>query len=228
MASSIVFMNGLVGAWWSRRLAAGCGTASQVRGALAALQGRGPQTSGSAAKLSPAAIAYNENKPLLAARSSLRWRHANLRSGSPVMFAPLQGVLALLGRILLSLLFIASVAMQKIPQFGQTAQSMAEQGVPWPEAALVGAIAFLSVGSLCLIFGCYARIGALLLLVFLVLATWYYHDFWKLPEGDPQLRIEQGNFMRNLALMGAMLLVVANGPGPLSCDAARARRKALR
>ncbi len=142
------------------------------------------------------------------------------------MFAPIQGILALLGRILLSLIFIASVAMQKIPHFQQTVQSMDKEGIPLPQVALVGAIVFLSVGGLCLIFGCFARLGALLLLVFLALATYYYHDFWNLPAGDPQLPLEQGNFMRNLALMGAMLLVMANGAGPLSCDAARARRKA--
>ena len=59
------------------------------------------------------------------------------------------------------------------------------------------------------------------MLVFLVLATYYFHDFWTL--SDPQARQEQTiQFMKNLGLMGAMLLVIANGTGPLSLDGRRA------
>ena len=96
---------------------------------------------------------------------------------------------------------------------------------------LVGAILFLVVGSLSLIVGFKARIGAFLLLIFLVLATYFFHDFWTWPQdamwvlssdSDVQLpvaQIEMISFMKNLALMGAMLFIVANGAGPLSVDA---------
>ena len=88
---------------------------------------------------------------------------------------------------------------------------------------LVGAIVFLIAGSISVITGFKARIGAALLLVFLLLATYYFHDFWTLDE--PQAQQEQMiQFMKNLALMGAMLLIIANGSGPMSMDARLAAR----
>jgi putative oxidoreductase len=60
--------------------------------------------------------------------------------------------------------------------------------------------------------------------VFLVLATYYFHAFWNL-EGQ-QAQMQQIQFMKNLALMGAMLFVIANGPGKMSLDEV-AGRKAL-
>ena len=49
------------------------------------------------------------------------------------------------------------------------------------------------------------------------LATYFFHDFWTL--SDPQARQEQMiQFMKNLGLMGAMLIVIANGTGPMSLD----------
>src|SRR4029079_552757 len=82
------------------------------------------------------------------------------------------------------------------------------------EFMLVGAIAFLIVGSLSVLLGFKARLGAALLLTFLVLATYYFHPFWKL-EGQAQQE-QMIQFMKNLSMMGAMLFVMANGSGPMS------------
>jgi putative oxidoreductase len=88
---------------------------------------------------------------------------------------------------------------------------------------LAGAIVFLLVGSVSVILGFKARFGATLLLVFLALATYYFHDFWTFD--DPQARQMQTiQFMKNLGLMGAMLFIMANGAGVMSVDAARAAR----
>ena len=99
-----------------------------------------------------------------------------------------------------------------------------------PHVMLVGAIGFLLAGSLSIIVGFKARIGATLLLIFLLLATYYFHDFWTCPPDTmwvlstnsdvtmPVQQIEMSSFMKNLALMGAMLLIIANGSGPMSLD----------
>ena len=79
-----------------------------------------------------------------------------------------------------------------------------------------GAIVFLVVGSLSVIVGFKARVGAALLLTFLVLASYYFHPFWKL-EGQAQQE-QMIQFMKNLSMMGAMLFIVANGSGPMSVD----------
>jgi putative oxidoreductase len=133
----------------------------------------------------------------------------------------LQGIVAVLGRVMLCTIFLLSAVGNKIPHFRDVAGIMAKEGVPAPQVMLVGAIVFLIAGSLSVILGYKARIGAALLLAFLVLATYYFHDFWTV--SDPQAKQEQMiQFMKNLGLIGAMLLVIANGTGPLSLDGKRA------
>jgi putative oxidoreductase len=130
---------------------------------------------------------------------------------------PLCGVIALVGRLFLVTIFLTSALMNKIPNFAGVAKKMAEEGVPAPTLLLVGAIVFLIVGSLSVLVGYKARIGATLLLVFLVLATYYFHDFWTMPKEAAEMQMIQ--FMKNLALMGAMLFIIGNGAGAMSLDA---------
>ena len=132
------------------------------------------------------------------------------------MFQALRGPLTLLGRLLLCTIFLLAAVSDGIPHFGEVARGMESVGVPAPRLLLVGAIVFLLVGSLSVIVGYKARIGAGLLLTFLVLASYYFHPFWKL---DGQAQQEQMiQFMKNLSMMGAMLFVIANGSGPMSVD----------
>jgi putative oxidoreductase len=102
------------------------------------------------------------------------------------------------------------------------AKIMGSVGVPAPQFLLVGAIVFLVVGSLSVIVGYKGRIGAALLLTFLVLATYYFHAFWKLDGKEQQEQMIQ--FMKNLSMMGAMLFLVANGSGPMSVDSLMEKR----
>ena len=134
------------------------------------------------------------------------------------MLRMLQGTLAVLGRVMLCAIFLMSAVGNKIPNFEQVAGYMAKMGVPQPKIMLVGAIAFLVVGSLSIILGYRARFGALLLLVFLVLASYYFHNFWTYEQGSPEHKEQMIQFMKNLGLMGAMVLIIANGTGPCSLD----------
>jgi putative oxidoreductase len=139
------------------------------------------------------------------------------------MNTTVRGVLSVLGRLMLCAIFLMSALGNKIPNFHQLAGVMAKEGVPAPQVLLVGAIVFLVAGSLSVIVGYKARVGAVLLLVFLVLATYYFHDFWTI--ADSQARQEQMiHFMKNLSMMGAMLLVIANGVGPWTLEERRKPR----
>lgn len=129
----------------------------------------------------------------------------------------LQGPLTVVGRVMLAAIFLMSAIGNKIPKFNEVAGYMASEGVPMPKFLLVGAIAFLIAGSLSIIAGYKARIGATLLLVFLALATYFFHDFWTV-EDAMQQQLEMIQFMKNGALMGAMVMIVANGAGPMSLD----------
>src|SRR5581483_11540466 len=127
-----------------------------------------------------------------------------------------------LGRVMLCAIFLMAALGNKIPHFHDVAAVMEKVGIPAPQLMLVGAIVFLIVGSLSVILGFKARFGATLLLIFLILATYYFHNFWALEGKDQEAQMIQ--FMKNLGLMGAMLLTIANGSGPASLDEVLARR----
>jgi len=129
-----------------------------------------------------------------------------------------RGFLSLLARLMIAAIFLLSAVAGKILNFNGTVEKMAAEGVPSPSILLGGAIAFLILGSLSIVLGFMGRVGAFLLLVFLAAATYYFHDFWKLPADTPPatMQMEVISFMKNLALMGTMLFLVANGTGPWS------------
>jgi putative oxidoreductase len=127
------------------------------------------------------------------------------------------GPASLLGRVLLAAIFLGSALMNHIPKFNGIVQAMAKEGVPYPAASHAIAIGFMLLGGILLVLGYYARFGATLLLIFLMLAAYYFHDFWTF--ADPKQAMEQQiHFMKNLAMIGAMLIVIANGPGAWSID----------
>src|ERR1700722_1153691 len=95
-----------------------------------------------------------------------------------------RGILAVAGRVLLSAIFFLAAVMNDIPNFSKTVGVMSQHNVPIPEVLLPIAIVFLLAGSVSVIVGYKARFGALLLFLFLVPATYYFHN----PSGisDPE------------------------------------------
>jgi putative oxidoreductase len=140
------------------------------------------------------------------------------------MNTTLPAVGSALGRVMIATIFLLSAVGNKIPNFNGVTQYMASEGVPAPSVLLAGAIVFLIVGSASVIAGFQTRIGAGLLLVFLVLATYFFHDFWNFSDQERQMQMIQ--FMKNLSLMGTMVFLMAKGPGALSVDGWLAQRQA--
>ena len=134
----------------------------------------------------------------------------------------LKGLAGVLGRVLLCALFLTAAAGYAFPGLMSMAQSVAAQAAPTPKWALVGGVVLLVVGCLSVVLGYRARLGASLLLALLVLATYHFHgiNFWTLVSA--QARQEQiFHLATSISMMGAMLLVIANGPGQMSLDAKR-------
>jgi putative oxidoreductase len=130
----------------------------------------------------------------------------------------MQAALSVLGRIMLCTIFLSSAVGNKIPNFSRVIGYMQMNNLTWqPELLLGGAIVFLIVGSVLVVLGYQARIGAALLLVFLALATYYFHDFWDPRHGD-MVELQTIQFMKNLGLGGALLFIIANGSGAGSLD----------
>lgn len=121
----------------------------------------------------------------------------------------------LVGRILLALIFIIS-GFGKIVDFQGTVGYIQSAGLP---AAQLGAIVAIIVelgGGILLVLGWKARWAAAALFIFTFLAGILFHAFWSSPP--EQAMMQQIQFMKNLAIMGGLLFVVAYGSGPLSAD----------
>ena len=119
----------------------------------------------------------------------------------------------LIGRVLITFIFLRS-AYGKLTGFTAVSGMMAKNGMPFSEVLLAGAIAFEIAGGLMILLGWHARIGALLLAVFLIPATLIFHNFWAV---DPaQLTNQLNHFMKNLSILGALVFIIGMGSGPLS------------
>ncbi|MBM3358206.1 MAG: DoxX family protein [Betaproteobacteria bacterium] len=130
----------------------------------------------------------------------------------------------LAGRVPLAVIFLIS-GFGKITGFAGTASFMASKGMPFAEVLLAGALVFELAGAVMLILGWRARWGALLLIVFMIPATLIFHNFWAVEVA--QYRNQLNHFLKNVAMIGGLLYVMAFGAGPLSLDAP-AKREAGR
>jgi len=120
----------------------------------------------------------------------------------------------LVGRILIVAIFLFS-GINKIKNFEGTAGYMKSNGMnSMTDFLLVGAIICLILGSILVLSGYQSKLGAGLLLLFLLPATFIFHDFWSFPEAEQGMQRIQ--FFKNLALAGGLLLLVANGAGKYS------------
>jgi putative oxidoreductase len=121
----------------------------------------------------------------------------------------------LAGRVLLSLLFLMS-GFGKITGFAGTAGYMASKGLPMVEVLLAITIVIELAGALMIISGFKARLGAAALFLWMIPVTFLFHNYWAMPA-DQQM-IQQIMFMKNLAIMGGLLIVMGLGSGPVSAD----------
>jgi len=119
------------------------------------------------------------------------------------------------GRLFYSAIFLMTALGHFSPQYiGYAAQ----QGVPAAGllVPLSGVIA--TAGGLSVALGYQAKIGAWLLILFLVPVTLMMHNFWAVT--DPMMHgIQLAMFMKNVSMLGGALLITHFGAGPLSLDA---------
>lgn len=121
--------------------------------------------------------------------------------------------LPLLGRILIGHLFLLS-GLNKVFHYSQTAAYMASKNVPMVELLLVLSIIIEIVGALMIILGWRVKLAATIVFLWLIPVTFMMHNFWAVPGAERMGQLI--NFQKNLVIMGAMLYLVAFGPGPYS------------
>lgn len=122
----------------------------------------------------------------------------------------------LIGRILFSLIFIMS-GLGHIFNGKEMIGMTQQMGVPLASLAVPLTGVIILLGGLSIILGYKIKIGALLIIIFLVPVSFIMHPFWKMT--DPmQAQINMIMFMKNISMTGAALIFYYFGSGPLSLD----------
>ena len=140
----------------------------------------------------------------------------------------IQGLISFIGRFFLSLIFISS-GIHQILDWQGTEQILATALNDWGAlvvgvdylqtifsyaqssiSLLVAAAIFCQViGGLCILLGIQVRFGAFLIIVFLIPVTVLFHHFWMMQGPDRQTQMVE--FMKNLSILGGLLIVLAYG-----------------
>lgn len=123
--------------------------------------------------------------------------------------------LSLIGRLMLAAIFIVS-GVDKISGFQGLIGAIASKGLPMAEVLAVATIVIEIAAGLMLVAGWKSRWAAFLLAGFTAIVTVLFHNFWAMPEA--QKMMQQIQFMKNVAIIGGLLLVMAFGPGRISVD----------
>jgi putative oxidoreductase len=130
-----------------------------------------------------------------------------------------QGAVVILGRFFFVLIFLMSGPLHFSKQ--EVAYA-AVQGVPLASLLVPfsGVLAF--AGGLSILLGYRAKLGAWLIVLFLVPVTVMMHNFWAVH--DPMMaQVHMAFFMKNVSMLGGALLISQFGAGPFSLDARRSR-----
>jgi putative oxidoreductase len=133
--------------------------------------------------------------------------------------AAVSAPVVLVARILFALIFV----MAGPNHFASgTIAYAASQGVPLASIAVPFSGLLAILGGLSIILGFRAKIGAWLIVLFLIGITPTMHKFWTV--SDPMMhQMQMIMFMKNLAMLGGALLITQFGSGPLSLDNRSAR-----
>ncbi|MGA6981042.1 MAG: DoxX family protein [Candidatus Sulfotelmatobacter sp.] len=120
----------------------------------------------------------------------------------------------LLGRLLFALIFIMSGPRHFM---SSTIAYAAAQGTPLASIAVPFSGLLALLGGLSILLGFRAKIGAWMIVLFLVGVTPMMHKFWAV--SDPMMaQMQMIMFMKNLSMLGGALIITQFGSGPWSLD----------
>ena len=134
------------------------------------------------------------------------------------MSKSVQNALNLAARLLFVVMFLPA-GIGKLTGFGGTVGYIASVGLPLPTAGAALALTVEILGSLALLAGFGTRIAALVLAAFTLVASFFFHAYWAVPAD--QAFVTQLLFFKNIAIVGGLLAIAANGAGNWSLDARR-------
>ena len=127
----------------------------------------------------------------------------------------LTNVAALVGRILVAAIFLIS-GFGKIGGFEGVVGYIGSKGLPEPHILAILTIALELGGGVLLVLGYKVRWVAIVFFLWLIPTTYIFHRFWGIDAA--QVQAQQINFLKNVSIMGAFLLLFGFGPGAYSLD----------
>jgi putative oxidoreductase len=122
----------------------------------------------------------------------------------------------LVGRFLLGSYFVLP-GIQKIVQYERMTDYMLAHSVPLTNLLLPLTIFIQLIAGLAIIVGFKTKFAALILAGLTLIISVYMHDFWVMVDGMERSH-EMQNFVKNMAIMASLLIVVAIGAGKDSLD----------
>ena len=140
----------------------------------------------------------------------------SLLSGADGFATRSADVLLLIGRIMLAWVFVG-VAYGAITNFAGSLAYFTSQKLYPPELWTWLALLLELLIAASLILGAGTRYGAILVFVFVAIATAIAHRYWEFPPG-PQQFGQYNNFLKNISIMGGALAIFVTGAGRFSLD----------
>jgi putative oxidoreductase len=124
-------------------------------------------------------------------------------------------VVALIGRIIMSWIFLSS-GFGKLADVAAFSGVLAKRGVPAPSfMGWLGAIVEFG-GGLLILLGVKLRYAAILMILFVIVATLISHRYWEYPLD--QIVVQRTNFWKNVTIIGGLLFMFLAGAGRYSVD----------
>jgi putative oxidoreductase len=130
-------------------------------------------------------------------------------------------ITTLAGRILISVMFLIS-GFFKVGGYAQIVGYATAVHLPAPGVAIALAAAVELACGLAILAGFKTRFAAWLLFLYLIPVTYFFHNFWAVQGQEQQTQMV--NFLKNVAIMGGLLVLSVNGAGAYSADRALAKK----
>jgi putative oxidoreductase len=108
--------------------------------------------------------------------------------------------------------FIASKVAIPAVLAPYTSQLETMTGMPMPQLLALGVGGFEILAGLMIALNFGARFFAILLIIFVIAATFYFHDFWNQPAPENARTLIDA--LKNLSLIGALFMIAGYGRGP--------------
>jgi putative oxidoreductase len=121
-----------------------------------------------------------------------------------------------LARILISAIFVYS-GISQLMHFDATTHVLAAAGIPLATVAAAIATLIDLGGSAMIIIGWKTKLAAAILFIYLIPVTIMFHNFWAAPPQMHEMQLL--NFLKNLGIMGGLLILATRGAGASSVDA---------